>query len=388
VTVEAFSIHADDAVLDDLKRRLDHTRWADDFANDQWNYGTNGAYLKELVEYWRERYDWRHHESRINSWPNFRTVIDQVPIHFLHVRGKGPAPMPLMLNHGWPWTFWDFQKVIGPLSDPAAHGGDSVDAFDLIVPSLPGHGFSTPLRQPGMNFSRTADLWVQLMDRLGYGRFASHGGDWGSFISAQLGHKYADRLIGVHLSMMAPLDFATGGGIPREDYSLEERPWAERTRNFFRNGSGYFALQTTRPQSLSYALHDSPAGLCAWLLEKRRAWSDCDGEVERRFSKDDLLTTVMLYWITNSFITSGRYYYEAVHQPWRPSHELTPVVQAPTGVSVFLKEIMLRPRRWAERYYNLKQWTVHPSGGHFAPMEEPLVLVDDIRAFFRPLRTT
>jgi pimeloyl-ACP methyl ester carboxylesterase len=187
--------------------------------------------------------------------------------------------------------------------------------------------------------------------------------------------------------MMAPLDFATGGGIARADYSPEEQPWAERTRKFFRNGSGYFALQTTRPQTLSYALHDSPAGLCAWILEKRRAWSDCDGDVERRFSKDDLLTTVMLYWLTNSFVTSGRYYYEAVHRPWQPSHDRTPVVQAPTGIAVFLKEIMLRPRRWAERYYNVRQWNVYPSGGHFAPMEEPRVLTDDIRDFFRPLRS-
>ena len=385
--LESFRVDIKQHVLDDLQHRLERTRWADDFANEQWDYGTNGAYLHELVDYWRTRYDWRQHEARINHWPHFRTSIDGVPIHFMHIRGKGPSPMPLMLNHGWPWTFWDFQKLLAPLSDPGGHGGDPADAFDLIVPSLPGHGFSTPLTTPGVNFARTADLWVRLMNGLGYPRFASHGGDWGSFITAQLGHKYADRLIGAHLSMMAPLDFATGGGIPREDYSPEEQPWAERTRQFFRNGSGYFALQTTRPQTLSYALHDSPAGLCAWILEKRRAWSDCDGDVERRFSKDDLLTTVMLYWLTNSFITSGRYYYEAVHQPWQPSHDRTPVVQTPTGIAVFLKEIMLRPRRWAERYYNVRQWNVYPSGGHFAPMEEPQVLTDDIRAFFRPLRS-
>jgi pimeloyl-ACP methyl ester carboxylesterase len=384
---EPFTVRISEQALADLNLRLERTRWADDFANEGWDYGTNAQYLRELVAYWRRGYDWRQQEAQINRWPQFRTDIDGVPIHFLRARGVGPAPIPLMLNHGWPWTFWDFQKVIGPLSDPAAYGGDAADAFEVIVPSLPGHGFSTPLRRPGINFWRTADLWVLLMEALGYPRFATHGGDWGSFISAQLGHRYADRLIGVHLSMMAPLDFATGGGIPREDYAPEEQSWAQRTRQFFREGSGYFALQTTRPQTLSYALHDSPVGLCAWILEKRRAWSDCDGRVESRFSKDDLLTNVMLYWLTDSFITSGRYYYEAVHQPWRASHDRLPVVQAPTGIAVFLKEIMLRPRRWAERYYNLQRWTVYPSGGHFAPMEEPQALIEDIRAFFRPLRS-
>lgn len=384
--VEPFAIHVADEVLTDLGLRLERTRWAQDFANDQWQYGTNGRYLGELLQYWRESYDWRRHERQMNELPHFRAVIDEVPIHFVHVRGKGPKPIPLMLNHGWPWTFWDFHKMIGPLTDPETHGGDPADAFDVVVPSLPGYGFSTPLTKPGLNVSSTADLWVKLMDGLGYPRFATHGGDWGAIISAQLGHKYADRLIGAHITLMAALDFFTGGGVPPEDFSPQERSWAERNRHFFLAEAGYYALQSTKPQTVAFALNDSPVGLCSWIVEKRRTWSDCGGDVEKRFSKDDLLTTVMLYWVTQSFGTSARYYYEAAHRPWQPAHSRTPVVEAPTAVAVFLNEVVLQPKRWAERYYNLKRWTVFPSGGHFAPMEEPQVLIRDIREFFRALR--
>lgn len=383
---EPFAIHVSDEVLTDLRLRLERTRWAQDFANDQWQYGTNGRYLGELLQYWRESYDWRRHERQMNELPHFRAVIDEVPVHFVHVRGKGPKPIPLMLNHGWPWTFWDFHKMIGPLTDPETHGGDPADAFDVVVPSLPGYGFSTPLTKPGLNVSSTADLWVKLMDGLGYPRFATHGGDWGAIISAQLGHKYADRLIGAHITLMAALDFFTGGGVPPEDFSPQERSWAERNRHFFLAEAGYYALQSTKPQTVAFALNDSPVGLCSWIVEKRRTWSDCGGDVEKRFSKDDLLTTVMLYWVTQSFGTSARYYYEAAHRPWQPAHSRTPVVEAPTAVAVFLNEVVLQPKRWAERYYNLKRWTVFPSGGHFAPMEEPQVLIRDIREFFRALR--
>jgi pimeloyl-ACP methyl ester carboxylesterase len=384
--IDPFSVAVPDETLDDLRRRLDSARWAEDFANDEWDYGTNGAYLRELVDYWRHSYDWRRHERDINAVPQYRTVIDDVPVHFQHVRGKGPKPIPLLLSHGWPWTFWDFHKLIGPLTDPAAFGLDPADSFDVVVPSLPGYGFSTPLRTTGINFWSTADLYVKLMDGLGYRRFAAHGGDWGAFISAQLGHKYADRLIGTHFTLMSPLDFFSGGHVPPEDYSESEQGWIERGRNFFRNEAGYYAMQSTKPQTVAFALNDSPIGLCSWIVEKRRSWSDCGGEVERRFSKDELLTTVMIYWITQSYGTSARYYYEAAHRPWRPSHDRKPVVEAPTGIAVFLNEVVLQPKRWAERYYNLKRWSVIPSGGHFAPMEEPDILTREISAFFKELR--
>lgn len=387
MTIQPFFVHVADEDLLDLKERLARTRWAPDFANEQWQYGSNADYLKELAAYWLKEYDWRAQERAINAYPHFKTEIDGVPIHFIHVRGKGPNPIPLMLNHGWPWTFWDYQKMIGPLTDPAAYGGDPADAFDVIVPSLPGYGFSTPLTKPGQNYSTTADLWVQLMEQLGYPRFATFGGDWGSFVSHQLGHKYADRLIGVHVTLMAPLDLLAGGvgGAP-EDYAPNEAHLMQRNQNFFLQEAGYFALQTTKPQTPAFALNDSPVGLLAWIVEKRRTWSDCGGDVETRFSKDDLLTTVMLYWVTQSYGTSARYYYEAAHRPWQPSHDRQPVVEAPTAVTALAQEVVTQPKRWAERYYNLKQWREYPKGGHFGPMEEPEIIIGDLRDFFRTLR--
>jgi pimeloyl-ACP methyl ester carboxylesterase len=386
MNIEPFSIAIDESQLVDLRQRLDRTRFADDFANDNWEYGTNGAYLRELVAYWREHYDWRTHERAMNAWPHFRTVIDEVPIHFMHIRGKGPKPIPLILSHGWPWTFWDFHKVIGPLSDPAAHGGDARDAFDVVVPSLPGYGFSSPLRKTGLNFTTTADLWAALMAGLGYERFATHGGDWGAFVCAQLGHKYANRLYGTHFTIMTPLDLFTGGSVPIEDYAPHERARGERTRQFMASGISHLALQSSTPQSVATAFNDSPAGLCSWLVEKRRAWSDCGGNVESRFSKDDLLTLVSIYWFTQSYNTSARYYYEALHRPWQPSHARSPVVEAPVGVAVFANEVVIQPRRWAERYYNLRRWSEFPKGGHFAAMEEPQAVIEDVRAFYRELR--
>jgi len=384
---EPVTIAVPEATLVDLRERLAKMRWPHDFANSHWEYGTNLTYLKELVDYWLHHYDWRKHEQTINSFSHYQTTIEDMPIHFIHEPGKGPHPVPLILSHGWPWTFWDFHKVIRPLADPAAFGGDPKDAFDVVVPSLPGYGFSTPLTKPGINFWRTADLWVTLMqDVLGYKKFAAQGGDWGALITAQLGHKYADRLIGVHMHLMAPLSVFIGGMPEASEYGPDEQGWYEKNLHFFTAESGYSALQTTKPQTLTYALNDSPAGLCAWIVEKRRTWSDCDGNVEKRFTKDDLLTTMTIYWATQSFGISARYYYEATHNPWQPAHNRTPVVEAPTGIAVFLKEVILMPRRWAEGYYNLKRWTVMPAGGHFAPMEEPERLVEDVRAFFRPLR--
>ena len=389
-TKQPFTIHIADEVLDDLRERLTRTRWAEDFANDEWAYGTNGAYLRELVAYWLEHYDWRTHEAAMNAFSHYRTTIEGVPVHFIHEPGTGPQPMPIILNHGWPWTFWDLNKVIRPLADPAAFGADPADSFDVVVPSLPGYGFSSPLGVPGINYWRTADLWVSLMqDVLGYDRFAAQGGDWGAAIAAQLGHKYADRVIGVHTHVMIALNAFSAPLTDMLDpalYGPGEEGWYERSMHFLTAETGYVALQTTKPQTLAYGLNDSPVGLCAWILEKRRTWSDCDGEVEKRFTKDELLTTMTLYWVTQSFGASARYYYEAAHNLWQPSHDQRPVVGAPTGIAVFPKDVVLLPRKWAEQYYNLQRWTVMPAGGHFASMEEPERLVEEIRAFFRPLR--
>ncbi len=388
---EPFRIEIPEAKLDDLRERLHRTRWAPDFANEDWRYGTQGRYLRELVGYWLEGYDWRAQERAMNAYPHFRARIDGIPIHFMHVRGRGPRPIPLVLTHGWPWTFWDFQRVIGPLSDPGAHGGDPADAFDLVVPSLPGFGFSTPLETPGINWWRTADLWVSLLrDVLGYQRFAAHGGDWGTLVTMQLGHKYAEHLIGVHLVGAFTLPVFQG-----------DRPWSlgdvvaelapdpalrARTVAWEKRFASHVAVHQLDPQTLAFAMHDSPVGLCSWILERRRAWSDCGGDVESRFSKDDLLTTMMIYWLTESFGSAIRYYYEAVANPWRPSHAKTPVVSAPTGISLFEADRAPGPTDWTAEFYDRRLLRIHPSGGHFAPAEEPAAVIEDIRDTFRPLR--
>ena len=389
-TYEPFTIEISEEAISDLNERLKLTRLASEFANDNWDFGTNGAYLQELLRYWEDGYDWRLHERAMNQYGNYKTTIDNIPIHFLYEKGKGPNPTPLILTHGWPWTFWDWEKVVGPLTDPAAFGGDPKDSFDVIVPSLPGFGFSTPLTATGINFWRSADLWVSLMrDVLGYDRFAAAGGDWGSLTTAQLGHKYAEHLIGVYLLLMAPLTLFNEplSSLPEEsEFSEDEAGWYERNQNFFVDGSGYSAIQSTRPQTIAYAMNDSPAGLCSWLLEKRRSWSDCAGNVETRFTKDELLTGISIYWFTQSYGTTARYYYECTHNKWSASHGRHPVVEAPVGVGVYSGEAFFMPKSWAEQYYNLQHWTRMSPGGHFAPMEEPETLTVDIRTFFRSFR--
>ena len=383
--VAPFRIAIPEDALTDLRERLRRTRWPQEIGdNADWEAGTSLVYMRELTEYWLNRYDWRAQEAAMNAFPQFRTIIDGVPLHFIHVKGKGPNPMPLVVNHGWPWTFWDMRKIIGPLTDPAAHGGDPADAFDVIAPSLPGFAFSSPLETEGMFFNPTADLWVKMMERLGYDRFAAQGGDIGAFVSARLGHKYAHRIIGVHLTLAA----ATMPPYPvQDDYAPEERDWGAKFASFMAQGSGYMQIQRTRPQTIAFAMHDSPVGLAAWMIDKRRAWSDCGGDVEAVFSKDDLITSVMLYWLTDTFASSARHYYESRPDRMVPVHDRQPPVEAPTALLQFKGDVWLQPRKWAERYYNLKRWNVAEQGGHFAPMEQPGVLVDDIRAFFADLRS-
>ncbi len=385
---QPFEIDIPESRLEDLRRRLESIRWAPDMGNDNWRYGTNGDYLRELVEYWIDRYDWRAQERAMNAYDHFRVPIDGIPIHFVHVKGKGPNPQPLILSHGWPWTFWDFEKVIGPLSDPAAHGGDPADAFDVVVPSLPGFGFSTPLEKTGINWWKTADLWAVLMrDVLGYERFCAHGGDWGTLVTLQLGHRYADLLHGIHVTGLAPLDiysgdrpWAIGGLLESMSEGSDQRAamiaWEKRF-------ASHVAVQHLDPQTLAFAMHDSPLGLCAWILERRRSWSDCGGDVESRFSKDDLITTMMIYWLTDSFVTSVRYYQEAGTHPWRPDHDRMPVVEAPTGITYFEPDKPPGEMEWSKTYFNRQFYRVHPTGGHFAPAEEPDLLVEDIREMFR-----
>lgn len=385
--IEEFRISIPEQALQDLQARLENTRFADDFANEDWAYGTNRDSLEAFVRHWRQDYHWREHEAEINRHPHFKTSIDGVPIHFMHRKGRGDNPIPIVLSHGWPWTFWDARKIIGPLTDPASYGGDPADAFDVVVPSLPGFGFSSPLRKPAVNATLTADLWHRLMtEGLGYSRYTAHGGDWGAFITAQIGHKYRDHVAGIHMLGGAPLDWLSRPMPEPSDYAEDEAGWYEQSQRFFAEHQGYMAIQSTRPQTLSYSLNDSPAGLCAWLLEKRRSWSDCGGDVERCYSKDELLTSVMLFWLTQTIGTSARYYYEAKHNPWTPSHGDEPMVDVPTGIIKLERDVCHWPRSIMERHFNVQRWTRSATGGHFAWMEEPELVVSELREFFRPLR--
>lgn len=383
--MKPFSVRVPDEDLADLRDRLSRTRWGGDFGGDSWAYGANGVYLRTLVDHWLNEYDWRATERAINSYANFVTPIEGTPIHFIHERGKGPKPIPLLLTHGWPWTFWDFHKVIRPLTDPVANGGRAEDAFDVVVASLPGYGFSTPATR-GVAFWEIADMWVQLMDELGYERFGAVGADWGAFVSAQLGHKYADRLIGLHIQLLVPLDLMSGGMVDPALFSDDEQHWKESNQSFRAQEYGYALLQKTKPRTHAFSANDSPAGLLAWIVEKRRTWSGCGGDVERCFTKDELIDTAMIYWIAQSFGSAARLYYESANKPWHPSHNRMPVVESPTAVPVFPSEVLHQPHRWATQYYNLKRWTPFAAGGHFGPMEQPHALVTDIREFFRELR--
>jgi pimeloyl-ACP methyl ester carboxylesterase len=393
---ERIAVEVPGVTLEDLDHRLRRARFPADIANEDWRYGANRAALEELVTYWREEYSWSKQAGLLNAHPHFRVWLDGIPIHYMHIVGQGPAPLPIILTHGWPWTFWDWKDVIGPLTDPAVHGGDAADAFTIVVPSLPGYGLSTPLTTAGVNFWTTADLWVRLMTEvLGFDRFAASGGDWGNLVTAQLGHKYADRLIGIHIC----------GRGAHPGMWVRERPWdpwgdaLSRLPDAYRRPfieyhapwASHVAVQTRDPQTLAYAMHDSPVGLAAWLLERRRAWSDCDGDVENVFSKDFLITTFMLYWATDAFVSSVRYYAEAWRNPWRPTHDRIPLIEAPTGMTVFLREVPPTPPEQLERYFREVYGSVihldeQDRGGHFSPAERPEAIVDGIRATFRSLR--
>jgi microsomal epoxide hydrolase len=381
VTPTPFTLHVPEAVLVDLRERLARVRWPDEAPGSGWTHGTSLAYVQELVAYWRERYDWRAHEARLNRWRQFTVPLGGVDLHFVHEPGVGPAPLPLLLSHGWPGSIVEFERIIPMLTDPARFGGDPADAFTVVAPSLPGYTLSFRPGQPRLGVVEMADLFATLMtDVLGYRRFAAQGGDWGAFITSCLGAAYPDRLAGIHVNLLAVRRDQTPPAAPSED---EARYLAELA-HWMREETGYMQIQGTRPQTLAYGLTDSPVGLAAWIVEKFRAWSDCGGDVERRFSKDVLLTNVMLYWVTGAIGSSFWPYYARAHGRW-PISEQRPV-KVPTAYASFPREILHPPRAWAERVYDIRRWTVMPAGGHFAALEEPEALAADVRAFFRGLR--
>ena len=379
--VRPITIGVPDAVLDDLQDRLARARLPDQIPGTAWEYGTDGDYLVELLAYWQDGFDWRAQERRLNEFDHFLTEIDGVDVHFIHQRSPNLDATPLLLTHGWPGSFVEFTELIGPLTDPAAHGGDATDAFHVVVPSLPGFGLSGKPAERGYGPERMADIEAALMERLGYDRYGAQGGDWGAIIGRSLAGHYPDNVIGFHSNFILGGPGAgageNGGATPEEMELRAERAAA------FAEGRAYQNIQGTKPQTVGVGLNDSPAGLAAWIVEKFHGWSDNDGNVESAFTKDQLLTNITLYWVTGTITSSARIYYESRH-----TRSTRPVqyVEVPTAGAVFPKEILFTPRAWAETGYNIVRWTVMPSGGHFAALEEPELLVDDIRAFFRELR--
>ena len=381
--VRSFRIAVDDSVLEDLRRRLGETRWPDEVAGAGWDYGSDLGYVRELCEYWRTGFDWRAAEARLNGFSHFKSVVDGLDLHFILEKGRGPDPMPLVITHGWPSTFFEMTKIIPLLADPASYGGDAGDAFDVVAPSLPGFGFSQAASESGMEIGRVADLWVKLMtENLGFGKFAAVGGDIGAGVTARLGYGHWDKLHGIHLtSVTRPAPYLGAGS--RGLTEAEAAHSAQRER-WFQDEGGYNHIQGTKPQTLSYGLNDSPAGLCAWIVEKWRTWSDCGGDVESVYTKDELLTTVTLYWVTGTIGSSVRMYKENQRELWQLGEGEK--VGAPAGLAMFPQEIARPPREWAERSYDVRQWREMPRGGHFAAFEEPELLAGEVREFFRQFR--
>ncbi|MFF7381879.1 alpha/beta fold hydrolase [Streptomyces griseoluteus] len=386
--IRPFRIDVPESELADLRHRLDRTRWPDELPGVGWDYGVPRDYLRELAHYWRHRYDWRAAEARLNEWPQFMTAIDGADIHFAHIRSPEPDATPLIVTHGWPGSFAEFERIAGPLTDPRAHGGDAADAFHLVLPSIPGFGFSGPTREPGWDHRRTAAAFAELMDRLGYERYGAQGGDWGAAVSRELGRIRPEHVIGVHLNLI-PGAGATAEPAGEELAALSPAERArtlaswERMKQWRRERQGYADIQSTRPQTLSYALTDSPVGQLAWITEKFKEWTDSVDRPEDAVGRDHLLTDVMLYWLTGTAGSSARIYYERAHadhtgRPPEPS-------RTPTAFAAFPAENFIALRHLAERYDNIVRWTEFDRGGHFAAMEQPELLIGDVRAFFREL---
>ncbi len=373
-----FRVEVEERQLADLRERLGRTRWPEPEPVEDWSQGIPLGYLQDLCEHWRERYDWRHTEAALNELEQFTTELDGLPIHFLHVRSPHEGALPLVMTHGWPGSIIEFSKVIGPLTDPPAHGGEPEDAFHLVCPSLPGYGFSGKPAAPGWNVERIASAWAQLMARLGYSRYGAQGGDWGSAVTMALAGVDAGHLAGIHVNMALadPAKLAELG-----ELTEQERAALASVGHYLQWDSGYSTEQSTRPQTVGYGLVDSPAGLCGWIVEKFWSWTDCDGHPENVLTRDHLLDNVMLYWLPAAGASSARLYWESFR-----TRDFK-AIDVPSGISVFPKEIFRLSRRWAEtRFTDLRHFGEPPRGGHFAAMEQPQLFVEEVRAFFRTVR--
>jgi pimeloyl-ACP methyl ester carboxylesterase len=382
MAIEPFSIPDFKSATVDLRERLVRTRWPEEASKAGWEYGIDVSFVKELCAYWRERFDWRAQVERLAAFHHFRCVVDGIGIHFIHERGKGPDPIPLIMTHGWPGSFLEMLRILPLLTDPEAHGADPADAFDVVVPSMPGYGFSDRPSMAGVNTFRIAELWVGLMKDLGYGRFAAQGGDFGAGVSTILGWRYAKHVLGIHLNYIpgSYRPYLAAG----EEIAPDEKEFLEYLSRWYDEYGAYAHLQRTQPLTAAYGLNDSPAALAAWIVEKFRDWSDCDGDVYRRFTRDELLANVTLYWLTETIFSSFQLYYEGRKAPLQFGPE--DFVNVPCAIARFPKEAPFPPRTWIERGYNVQSWTEMPRGGHFAAAEEPELLAKDIRAFFKRFR--
>jgi microsomal epoxide hydrolase len=380
--VRPFRLAVPDSVLDDLRQRLLRTRLPDEPPLEPWSTGTSVAYLNRLLDYWREGFDWRAQEAKLNAFRHFTVPLAGIDLHFIHEQGKGPRPMPLLLSHGWPGSVVEFHKVLPMLTDPARFGGDPADAFTVVAPSLPGYVFSFKPGQKRFSLEEIAEAFAELMTGvLGYERFGAQGGDWGGFVSSRLGYAFPERLIGIHLNLLA---------IRRDpkmlaDPTPDEKVFLEQLNHFLKEETGYQWIQGTKPTTLAFGLTDSPAGLAAWLVEKFRTWTDCGGNPENALTRDEMLTDITLYWVTGAIGSSFWPYYARMHGPWPIPEGKT--VDVPTGYVEFPKEILRPPRSVAQRMYtDIRRWSVMQKGGHFAALEQPEALVREVREFFRPLR--
>ena len=379
--IRPFEVNIPEPVIEDLLARLRMTRFPDEIVGAGWDYGTNLAYQRELIEYWANEFDWRAQEQLINELDHFKTNIDGLDIHFIHQRSPVEGATPLLISHGWPGSFLEFMKVIGPLTDPVAHGGNAEDAFHVVIPSIPGFGFSDKPSERGYGSAQMGDIFASLMERLGYDRYGAQGGDWGSAITRRVASEHPDRVIGLHLNLVSagPPPGVTDpeAGVPAAELErMRER------QAFWAPEQGYSAIQGTKPQTLGYALNDSPSGQAAWIIDKVHVLCTCPGGHEEKFTKDELLTNITLYWVTETTTSASRIYFESRRAP----SQAPTYIEVPTGAALFPNEIALPPRKWAEARYNIVRWTEMPRGGHFAALEEPELFVEDVRAFFGSLQ--
>ena len=384
-SITPFQISISDDDLQDLQLRLSRTRLPDQLNNITWEYGTDLNYMRELIGYWQDGFDWREQERQLNQFDQFKTVVDDLNMHFIHQRSNNPDAIPLMIVHGWPGSVSEFSKIIGPLTDPLAYGGDISDSFHVIAPSLPGFGFSGIPDETGYSPERIALLLAELMEKIGYERYAIAGGDWGAIINRHLANHYPDRLIGLHSNMM--LAGPPAGSEQRANVTEEEDEARAARQGYMQNEVAYQQIQGTKPQTLGYGLNDSPAGVAAWIVEKFHGWTDmpqgADGYLDNYFTKDELLTNIAIYWFTNTITSSTRIYLENRNTPAIKPMEF---INVPTGAAIFPAEIFITPRSWAEASYDLRHWAVMEEGGHFAALEQPELYLNDLREFFRLLR--